>query len=213
MTEATFQQIKADNNKEIERRGYTVNPHLPFLEAPRLRELSEVHERMAILHGLLQISFGAPTELIKGWIEENNLAEGLTEWETSVLDRDEEDVDSAEKNQLRWYIECLWTLMWCLGMVEDLDERNWCGDVMASLLPDLQAGDSDEKITSETKTRSLIDLISKLDYYYRLHWYCVEERLNGRTAKINEGLVYERRKALEWLLCEDYGWDDVEMGT
>ncbi|MNW20348.1 hypothetical protein D3C71_2207160 [compost metagenome] len=52
-----------------------------------------------------------------------------------------------------------------------------------------------------------------LDYYYRLHWYCVDERLNGRQAKLNEGLIYERRKSLEWAFNRENEWENVEMGT
>ncbi|MNF18151.1 hypothetical protein D3C80_2220700 [compost metagenome] len=52
-----------------------------------------------------------------------------------------------------------------------------------------------------------------LDYYYRLHWYCVDERIKENEALVNEGLVYERRKALEWLMNKDVDWDHVEMGT
>lgn len=52
-----------------------------------------------------------------------------------------------------------------------------------------------------------------LDYHYRLHWYCVDERINGKQAKINEGIVYERRYVLEWLMDKDSDWDDVGMST
>ncbi|MGE8380609.1 MAG: DUF4272 domain-containing protein, partial [Sphingobacterium sp.] len=61
--------------------------------------------------------------------------------------------------------------------------------------------------------RSDNKIYTMLDFYYRLHWYCVDERLKGKQALINEGLVYERRKALEWLIDKDSDWDDIEMGT
>ena len=52
-----------------------------------------------------------------------------------------------------------------------------------------------------------------LDYYYRLHWYCVDERLKGENSKLNEGQIYERRKALEWVSDRDCDWDEIEMST
>jgi hypothetical protein len=57
------------------------------------------------------------------------------------------------------------------------------------------------------------EIYKMLDYYYRLHWYCVDERINGRELKINEGIVYERRKVLEWLINKDSDWDNEEMST
>ncbi len=51
------------------------------------------------------------------------------------------------------------------------------------------------------------------DLYYRFHWCCADKRINGRESKINEGLVFERGKALEWLMNKDYEWDDVAMDT
>jgi hypothetical protein len=84
---------------------------------------------------------------------------------------------------------------------------------MASLLPNIENDDDTEKIDAITELRSERELYIMLDYHYRLHWYCVDERINGKQAKINEGIVYERRYVLEWLMDKDSDWDDVGMST
>ena len=103
--------------------------------------------------------------------------------------------------------------MWLTEMINELDPENHVGDNMASLLPNLQDGETNKKLERLTVTRPAITAYKMLDRYYRLHWYCVDERLNGRQAKLNEGLIYQRRKSLEWAFDQAGDWDDVEMGT
>jgi hypothetical protein len=104
-------------------------------------------------------------------------------------------------------------MMWATRMVDELDPTKWCGDDMASLLPNLEQGQNNEKLAKLQSLRPVSELYQMLDYYYRLHWYCVDERLHGRAASVSESLVYERRKALEWIYNSQYEWDDVEMST
>ncbi|MCY1536742.1 hypothetical protein D9M68_722120 [compost metagenome] len=103
--------------------------------------------------------------------------------------------------------------MWATNMIDSLDEKEWCGDEMATLLPNLEEGETNQKIEALSALRTETELYTMLDYYYRLHWYCVDERIKENEALANEGLVYERRKALEWLMNKDVNWDHVEMGT
>ncbi len=116
-------------------------------------------------------------------------------------------------NSLRWYLEGLWALMWATNLIDSLDETQWCGEDMMSFLPNLEIGEDNRKIDEISEIRSDVEIYTMLDYYYRLHWYCVDERINNREAKINEGIVYERRKALEWLMDNSSDWDEIEMST
>jgi hypothetical protein len=103
--------------------------------------------------------------------------------------------------------------MWAVKMIPDLDETQWCGKNMAMMLPNLEQEESNEKIEKISELKTDDEIYNMLDLYYRFHWYCVDERIKGVKAKINEGLIYERRKALEWLMNKDSDWDNIEMGT
>lgn len=81
------------------------------------------------------------------------------------------------------------------------------------MMPDLENDEDNKKIDVLTSLRPELEIYTMLDYYYRLHWYCVDERINGRQATLNEGVVFERRRALEWAFSRSADWDNVEMST
>ena len=213
MTNEQKLEIREINNKIIEAKAYKFNTWLPVLERPTVRSLEEVKARITIMNALVNISFEAPITIIRKWIDKNAYNKYLSNWENEILLKDNNELTEREFNSLRWYLEGLWALMWATDIVKTLDETQWCGDEMASLLPNLEQNDDNSKIEKLTNLKSDVDIYTMLDFYYRLHWYCVDERINGRQAKISEGIVYERRKALEWLMDKNSNWDDIEMST
>lgn len=213
MTEEQKHQIKLENDKIIKDKGYRVNDWLPILETSSFRTLDEIKGRMSVMNALINIAFEAPAYVIKEWLENQNLLVFLSDAEKEILEKDNDELTDIEINSLNWYLESLWALMWATGMIERLEAEDYVGDHMVSLLPNLQHGETNIKLERLSKVRTEIELYTMLDYYYRLHWYCVDERLNGRQAKLNEGLIYERRKSLEWAFNRENDWDNVEMGT
>jgi len=213
MIEADKLTIRDCNNAIIAGKDYRFNSWLPILEDPNVRTLAEVRARMSIMNAMINISFEAPIAFIRSWIDAHSLKPYLSTWENEILAKDNDDLTERELISLRWYLEGLWALMWATKLIDTLDETQWCGDNMATLLPNLEQQEDNSKIDSLDSLQTDVDIYNMLDLYYRLHWYCVDERLNGREAKINEGIVYERRKALEWLINKDSVWDDIEMST
>ncbi|SHG20352.1 DUF4272 domain-containing protein [Pedobacter caeni] len=213
MTDEQKQQIKLENDQIINQKGYRVNNWLPILDTPKLRTVEEIKGRMSVMNAMINIAFEAPTYIIDEWIKAQKLTVFLSEEEQQILAKENEDLTTEEVNLLMWYLEALWALMWLTGMVDKLEAEKHVGDNMASLLPNLEDGDTNEKLDSIQDIRPELEIYTMLDYYYRLHWYCVDERLNGREPKLNEGQVYERRRALEWVFNRANDWDDVEMGT
>jgi hypothetical protein len=213
MTDEQKHQIKSDNDGIINHKGYRVNNWLPILDTPSLRTLDEIKGRMSVMNALINIAFEAPTYIIKEWIEDQNLIQFLSNSEKEILEKDNDDLTEIEVNSLRWYLEALWGLMWLTKMIDSLDAEKHVGDNMSLLLPNLEQGDNNNKIDSLASIRQEIEIYTMLDYYYRLHWYCVDERINGRQAKLNEGQIYERRKSLEWAYNRVNDWDNVKMCT
>ena len=213
MTDEQKHQIKSDNEKIIKQKGYRVNDWLPILDTPPPRTLEEIRGRMSVMNALINIAFEAPTYIIKEWIEKQNLTIFLSNSEKEILEKDNNDLTEIDVNSIRWYLEGLWALMWLTKMIDNLDAEKPVGEHMSSLLPNLEQGDTNQKLDSLQNKLQEIDIYTMLDYYYRLHWYCVDERLNGRQSKLNEGQIYERRKSLEWAYNRANDWDNVEMGT
>jgi len=213
MTDEQKQQIKSENDQLISQKGFRVNNWLPILDTPKLRTVEEIKGRMSVMNAMINIAFEAPTYIIDEWIKAQKLTVFLSGSEQQILAKENEELTEEEINSLMWYLEALWALMWLAQMVDKLEAEKHVGDNMASLLPNLEDGDTNEKLDNIKEIRPELEIYTMLDYYYRLHWYCVDERLNGREPKLNEGQVYERRKALEWAFNRSNDWDDVEMGT
>jgi hypothetical protein len=100
-------------------------------------------------------------------------------------------------------------------MIPELPVSEPVGDILASLLPDLQINEGPAKFLREFRLRPVPELYSMLDLYYRAHWYAVDGHLHGYdTGDFNLDIIMERRKALEWIsdpTVED--WDDTEQST
>ena len=84
-----------------------------------------------------------------------------------------------------WEYECCWALFWALGLVDDIrDASAICLDM--------------------------------LDLYYRCHWACVQHKHidpSCPVGSLNEEVVYERRRGLEWLISEEDDWHDISLDT
>ena len=211
MTLIQQQAIKATNDKLILEQGYRVNNWLPILDDPKIRSLEEIKGRVSIMNAVINIAFEAPTHEVKNWIIKHKLTKYLSESEQLIIDKPNDHLNNFELNSVMWYLESLWALMWCVEMIETLEANKAVGDNMAELLPNLEEQDDNSKIDKVQGLRSEIEIYTMLDYYYRLHWYVTDSRINGVKTKLTEGVVYERRKALEWVLDRDYHWDGVEM--
>lgn len=206
-------QIKLKNEAIIKNEGYCVNDWLPILDSPNLRTLEEIKGRMSVMNALINIAFKAPTYVIEEWIEEHDLTKYLSTLEKALLGKENHELTDYDINSLKWYLESLWALMWVTGMIPELEAENHVGNDMASLLPNLQRGENNKKLEDLKLLKPEIEIYKMLDYYFRLHWYCVDERLNGRKGKLNEGIILERRKSLEWVFNRSEDWDSVDMST
>jgi Domain of unknown function (DUF4272) len=205
--------IKENNEKLIESQGYKINIWLPVLDDPKIQSLDVIKGRISIMNAVINIAFEAPTHIIKNWIIEQKLTKHLAESEQLIIDKPNDHLNNFELNSMMWYLESLWALMWVVEMIETLNPSDKIRDDMASQLPNLENEEGNEKIMAVNILRSEIEIYTMLDYYYRLHWYCVDSRINGVKIKLTEGVIYERRKSLEWVFNRAYSWDNVQMDT
>lgn len=213
ITDEQKRQIKLSNDTIIKEKGYRVNDWLPILDTPAPRTIGEIKSRMAVMNALINIAFEAPVHIIKEWIEAHHLTQHLSSSEQQILAKDNDQLERGELINLSWYLEALWAFMWLTEMIDELEAEEHVGDNLASMMPNIEQDEDNKKLESLQNLRGETEVYTMLDYYYRLHWYCVDERLNGREPKLNEGQIYERRKALEWAFERSNDWDNVEMGT
>ncbi len=203
--------IRKENGKLLKKNGYRVLEDLPLIEEPNMRSIDDVKGRVFAMHPLCQIGYGAPPDAVKDYLERNGLTDFLSSEEMALF---QQELSHEKCAGLTWYIENIYAFLWALGLVDNLDQNEMAqGEVVYPMLPDLPDGGIDSDVEKTSSLRSEVEIAEMLDCYYRLHWHFVDERINGRPDIEREGIVFERRKALEWLYNRDSDWDSIEMST
>jgi len=208
-------RIKSESEATVLALGGRINRALPVLDPSEfdIRSSHDIARRAAILSMMVQLSFGAPLKLVSGWLARHSLV-GLLSPEERLVVVAEADPDEATKRRLRWNIEALWASVWVGGLVGELGPTSPIGDQLAGLVPDLRTNEPPDRLFEAFRMRDDYELLKTLDLFYRAHWAAVNARLSGvADCPFNEGVVYERRRLLEWSLNASVEWEDVEMGT
>lgn len=207
-------RIKAQSEQTITAAGGRVNPWLPPLDVGQPRSVDEVVGRALVMNALVNVYFNAPIPVIRQWIEANGVEPHLTPRERALLAKTNAELGQQEKLDLSWSMEALWALLWAGSLADDLAWDRRLPNHMASLLPNLKLNEDGSTLGRRMRLRPHAELLAMLDLYYRLHWYAEDGRLNGYpTPGVDGSVVMERRKALEWVLDPETGWDEVDLST
>ena len=127
-----------------------------------------------------------------------------------------EECDERVAVNVSWTVECSYSLAWGPGpnTTEEMEapgETEGVHGLFQFIQPFHNFGD----FKSSCNLRQPSEILDMLDLYYNYHWACVDNRLNPKTncGELNEEVVMERRKALEWLICKDKNWDSISLDT
>ena len=125
--------------------------------------------------------------------------------------------DSAPEMQTRidfsWRFECLHVLLWSLGYLNELDSPGQTADLGGEVT---LVVDADESFGQGAVLRSPSEFLDQADYYSHLLWAGRALRSAGEElpASVNYSVVYERLRALRWLVGhQGQSWDDVTLET
>lgn len=114
-----------------------------------------------------------------------------------------------------WEYECCWALFWALGLVEDIRDASAICDCERAIHLVADAKDM-AGFQAQCRLRSTDEILDMLDLYYRYHWACVQHKHidpSCPVGSLNEEVVYERRRGLEWLISEEDDWHDISLDT
>lgn len=194
--------------------GISVLESLPHLDKPHFRKPEEVSARSIVLAALLQLHFGAPNDFIKDYLESNNLLDSMTLGEKDRLSKSYNDWSEQDKVNLDWSMDAIWALMWCGGKHNNLSFNTGVGDTLASMTPSFHENEPALHRINDFKLIDLKTIFTELDKFYRVHWFARNNRLSGTNDnRVNQSIVMERRKALEWVCDSRLEWDDISLDT
>lgn len=204
-------KIKAENIAILSEWGVPTNDHLPQLEEeselnpPSARDVAR---RCMIMSHVIGIGFGVDAVKLRKAASAWGLMECASSLETDMLSRSTHT--EQERINATWLVECLQSLAWCLGLA-DLTPMQHCDEDLASKFP---APFTDPSLfIASAQLRPLEDIYRQADLHYRLHWAARNARLTGSEFPVSEGILRERRKALDWAIGVESDWDEVSSDT
>ncbi len=194
--------------------GIKINTHLPCMPAAentRLRTKKEIVDRAYALMIIALRGEGVSSEEIKRPISEKNI-DSFTPKELSIVHNS--SLSDEQRSYATWRYESLYTLLWALNIMPNLKYPSDICDVPAIVSALIKPSPSD--FLSQCTLRSSDEILTELDKTYRMHWACVDARINGQAiaGNINPSVIYERHYALNWLShYQDQDWDNVQTNT
>jgi len=190
--------------------GYPTNPHLPLLdEVSFIRSLEEIVGRSLAMNCVAAASYGFDRTKAAAWLERESLLQFLTTDESAFLAG-----GIGDRHGFARQIEGLFVLTWAVGISPQLDFDAPCPDDLVFQFPNLKAGQGAQEFRTRATLRAVDEIVSALDLVYCLHWAVRDARLRNANApgKVEEFVIVERRRALEWVLADE-PWELISLDT
>lgn len=208
------EKVKDRNTKQLRSSGIDVIGHLPYLDNPEFREPDEIARRTLVLSALFQLHLQAPKDIIRNWLEENELITYLTEDELEYLETEYSELPEQTQTDIYWFVEAIWTFAWVGGLHNNLTLNTGVEDSLVTLIPNIAKNETAEKFITDFRLRNQIEIFEMLDKFYRAHWFARNNNLTGKQSnKVDLDIIMERRKALEYTVYKEFNWNEILLDT
>jgi hypothetical protein len=207
----TPELAKQHSHDFLAEHGVRINETLPFIEAPdalKPQSADNVARRAVVLGHIIGIGFGQPGARMKEPLKQFGLLQYASANEIRLLNAD--TYTEQEKIDATWLVECMQAIGWCFSSVK-LDPFAGCDEDLASHFP---APFTDPTgFIAKATLRPFSEIYQQADLHYRLHWAARNARLTGTDSPVQEGVIQERRKAIDWVIGVEADWDEMPMDT
>jgi hypothetical protein len=196
-----MKEVRERSRRLARRLGYgKSHGEVPVPRVGALRTVDEVLDRVLVLNAVISCAYGLPTLSALDWLRRHDLLDVLTDDEREFLADASEGIhveDLARKLQ----VESLFALLWALSLVDDLDFDRGCGDEVARVVPDIQAGDDATDVRAAATVRASDELYEAFDLATVLASAIGDEdlQLGLSPGDVEPYVVWERKRALEWI--------------
>ena len=205
-----MEEVKNKTSQYLSSIGIDVPEHLPQIEGfdeVKPRTAQDIAGRLSALAYVIGLGFNAKGKDLQGLLNKYNLMPYVSHYEKVLLSQDK--IEDQEKINMYWLAEGSQALAWCIGLVR-LDHFKHCDDDLAQKIP--FKADPKEFIQN-AKLRPIAEIQEQSDLLYRMHWYSRNCSLLGQECELNQSIVSERRKAIDWAYGVEEDWDAVPMDT
>jgi hypothetical protein len=209
--------IKRKNESEAKLKvlAIPINIYLPTTENEdevTIRTKEEIVDRIIALTIVVAKAMDASKKEIQEFIEDYDANAKFTEEERNFIS--EEYPNQEDLIAYSWKIEGIWVLLWSINIIPEMKNPNDVCDV--DLVFETVFKHSKQVLLSQADLKSVSDILDNLDFIYRIHWAVRNSQLKNKKdlPEINEGVVYERHYAINWLTnYMDEEWDSVSTDT
>jgi hypothetical protein len=216
---ATSDQISRRIRSEDYCKTYNIpvykNPNSLFVDTDdnvNLRTQTEVVDRALALMYIGLKSEGLEQIHLDEVNKEFNVLDNLSSLEKEYVNA----VEPSEQQVINanWRYEGLHVLLWALGYIESLKYPNEMCHVADDVKIIYQLGA--RRFRQNSKLRSKKEILDQADLILRLHWACVNARVNNQQmpSELNNSVIIERHHTLNWLIkYMNKNWDEVTTDT
>jgi hypothetical protein len=207
----TPESAKHQSHWPLTEYGIRINETLPLIEAPadlNPQSSESVARRAVVLGHIIRIGFGQSGAKMIESLKQFGLLPFASANEIRLLNAD--TYTGQEKVNATWLVECMQAIGWCFCFV-NLDPFTGCDDGLASNFPAPFTDPTD--FIAKATLRPFPEIYQQADLHYRLHWATRDARLNGTDSPVQEGIIQERRKAIDWVVGVEADWDEMRMDT
>ena len=205
-----MKELKKRNMEYLSSIGIDVPGHLPpidSLDEVNPRTAQDIAGRLSALSYVIGLGFDAKGENQLEQLNKFNLMPYVSEYEKGLLNQDV--IGEQDKINMSWLAESAQALAWCIGLVE-IDHFQRCDDDLAQKTP---FNCDPQEFIQVARLRSMTEIQEQSDLLYRMHWYARDCGFTKQECKLSEGIVSERRRAIDWAYGVDEDWDDIPMDT
>ena len=218
---ALAEKRRKNNNEYIKKLGIACYENLPLRESScevKLKDIDSICKRaitcmisITFVFDIEKIGYDEARKNAISDLEKYNITNSLLEIEKKLF---ENNYDEKTKINIMWSYECYWSLVWALGLIDDIKDASGICDYKkaGSIVYDCKNYD---EFKSKCKLRDIEEILDMLDLYYRYHWACVEKRIKPDTiiGSLDGEVVWERRRGLEWLVSDMEDWSKISLDT
>lgn len=177
-----------------------------------LRTKDEVVDRALALSYIGLKGEGLSADILRKVEKKYNVRAKLSPQELAYA---ENPVPSEAQNiNAVWRYEALHVLLWSIGYVDSLAYPEAMCNVNSDMLHIRDR--TEQQFRDQAKPRSKKEILDQVDLVLRLHWACVDARINNRPSpgNLNGEIIMEWHYVLNWLIhYSDQEWDDVTTDT
>jgi hypothetical protein len=192
--------------------GISLSNEGPLIASSSEIQLRTPHELVQRAYALLAVAIrgeGITGEPMEQFIEEKQI-NGFSPEEKDLMQS--ENPGDTELELARNRYECLYTLLWAMGLTDSLPSPDVASPI-DEIMEIISAPERDE-FQQRVRMRPEWEILDTTDQYLRYYLACDDARNHGNNDPngLNVNLVFERLQALSWLIKhQNKPWDEVSV--